>query len=386
MTAATASTGSTGSTGGASRGRNLWLWLVIAAGLVVVALVAGGPSTSKPDLDPSSTSAHGTKALTELLAQSGAQVDVSDSTPGPSTDVAVLLVDTPTAAMTDELERWVEQGGTLVVADPDSSFAPGVASSTQSFGLVSASLPPGNCQIDALRQVDRVRPSQDGAYYDTPEASRGCFTDDQGNAFVVDRPTGRGHVVAVGSPSVFTNDSLGEYDNAVLAVDLMAPREGTQVTGRWGMTGGASSEGNVTDLISVGVKLAFLQLVVAFVVYSWWRARRLGPPVLEPQPVQIAGSELVAAVGNLLQQTHDPDRAARLLRSDLRRRLCERLGLPPGASAEVIADVTAGRSGVDRDRVARAITDMPVRSEDELLDLARDIDIIRTEVLHGTAP
>jgi len=121
-------------------------------------------------------------------------------------------------------------------------------------------------------------------------------------------------------------------------------------------------------------------------VYAWWRARRLGAPVLEPQPVQIAGSELVSAVGNLLQQTRDPDRAARLLRADLRRRLVERVGLPPGAPAEVIAEVTSARSGVDRARVARAVSDIPVRTEDELLDLARDIDVIRTEVLHGTAP
>jgi hypothetical protein len=92
------------------------------------------------------------------------------------------------------------------------------------------------------------------------------------------------------------------------------------------------------------------------------------------------------AHGNLLAQTHDPDRAARLLRADLRRRLAERLGLSPNATAEVVAEVTALRTGVDRDRVARAVTDVPVRSEAELLDLARDIDTIRAEVLHGTAP
>jgi hypothetical protein len=87
-----------------------------------------------------------------------------------------------------------------------------------------------------------------------------------------------------------------------------------------------------------------------------------------------------------MQQTHDPDRAAVLLRADLRRRLAERLGLPPGSNPDVIAEVTAARSGADRHQVARAVTDYPVRTEDELLDLARDIDRIRTEVLHGTAP
>jgi hypothetical protein len=41
---------------------------------------------------------------------------------------------------------------------------------------------------------------------------------------------------------------------------------------------------------------------------------------------------------------------------------------------------------VDRDRVARAVTDTPITTDAELLDLARDIDSIRAEVLHGTAP
>jgi hypothetical protein len=149
---------------------------------------------------------------------------------------------------------------------------------------------------------------------------------------------------------------------------------------------GAARASGFGELVPTGVRLALVQLGIAFVLYTWWRGRRLGQPVREPQLVQIGGSELVGAVGNLMQQTHDPDRAARLLRADLRRRLAERLGLPPDSTPDIVAQVTAARSGADRDQVARAVTDVPVRTEDELLDLARDIDRIRTEVLHGTAP
>jgi len=70
-------------------------------------------------------------------------------------------------------------------------------------------------------------------------------------------------------------------------------------------------------------------------------------------------------------------------RRDLLRQLTERLGLGPGATPDVLAEVTVARTGVARDRVARAVTDLPVRSEAELLALAHDIDTIRTEVLHG---
>ena len=385
MTAA--APGSTGGTGvvGRSSGR-LWLWGAIVVGLVLVALAAGGPTAPKSPLDPASTSPSGTKALTLLLGEAGASVDIRSSAPDASTSVAVLLSDTTSPAMTDDLTRWVEQGGTLVVTDPRSSFSPGVSGSSDLLGLITVSLPRGNCQIRALANIDRVAPMGSGARFEVPERAVGCFSDDTGASFAVDQPTGRGHVVALGSPGVWVNQALGQYDNAVLAVDLMAPRPGTRVAVLWGMSGGGGQHTSASDLISIGVRLAFLQIVVAFLIYAWWRARRLGPPVLEPQLVQIGGSELVAAVGNLLQQTHDPDRAARLLRADLRRRLAERMGLAPDAPAAVIAQVTAARSDVDIDRVARAVSDTPIRTEDELLDLARDIDIIRTEVLHGTTP
>ena len=389
MTATTAPTGAlgpSGSTGSTRGGGRLWVWGLVGVGVVLLALAAGGPQSSKPALSPDSTTANGTKALVVLLGESGAQVDVQATAPDASTDIAVLLSDTTSVAMSDDLQRWVEAGGTLVVADPRSSFTPGASGSTALLGLIEASLPRGDCQIEALRGVDRVASSSGGVRYDVPEPASGCFTDEKGAAFVVDTPTGKGHVVAVGGPHVFTNDALDQFDNAVLAVDLMAPRPGTRVAVLWGMTNDDGRATSLSDLISTGVRLAFLQVGLAFLVYAWWRARRLGAPVLEPQPVQIGGSELVSAVGNLMQQTRDPDRAARLLRGDLRRRLCERLGLPPGVPADVIADVTAARSGVDRDRVARAVSDIPIRSEDDLLDLARDIDIIRTEVLHGTAP
>ena len=364
----------------------LWLWAALGAAVLVLALFAGGPSGGRSPLDPGSTSASGTKALMDLLGQSGATVDVRDTTPDGSTPIALLMTDTTSAAMTEELQQWVDHGGTLVVTDPRSSFSAAPSGSTSVFGLVNASLARGNCQIAALHQVARLAPRAGGDELNVPAGSSACFTDEQGAAFVVDTPTGQGHVVSIGSAGVLTNDGLGQEDNSVLAVDLLAPQPGQPVAVLWGMTGGGARSPGLSSLISTGVRQAFVQVGLAFLVYAWWRARRLGSPVLEPQPVQIAGSELVSAVGNLLQQTRDPDRAARLLRADLRRRLAERVGLPPGAPAEVIAEVTAARSGVDRARVARAVSDIPVRTEDELLDLARDIDVIRTEVLHGTAP
>jgi Domain of unknown function (DUF4350) len=373
----------------ASARSRTWLpALALLGGLVLVTLLIGAGPDHPGNLDPRSTEAGGTKALVMLLDASGATVSVTDRQPGAGTDVALLLSDTTSTGYTAQLRSWVEAGGVLVVADPYSSFAPPRATAASVFAAGAVRVDRGDCDIPAMVGLYLLASPEGVTRFKAPDRAGRCFADRTGS-FVVDSTVGAGHVVAIGDADVFMNATLDQADNAGLAVALMAARPGTRVSVLWGMRAGgspAAGHGDLASLVSTGVKLAIVELVVAFGLYAWWRARRLGQPVVEHQPVQIGGSELVRAHGNLLEQTRDPDRAARLLRSDLRRRLSERLGLPSNATPHVVAEVTAARTPVERERVERAVTDAPIRSEDDLLDLARDIDAIRTEVLHGSAP
>ena len=101
----------------------------------------------------------------------------------------------------------------------------------------------------------------------------------------------------------------------------------------------------------------------------------------EPLPTTLAGSELVAAVGQLLAQERDPERAAGLLRDDLRRTLGRRLGLGPDASLDELL-AAAERAGADPDRLRDLVAGRTVADGEALTTLARDIDVIRREVLH----
>jgi hypothetical protein len=147
------------------------------------------------------------------------------------------------------------------------------------------------------------------------------------------------------------------------------------------VTGAGGGDRTLIELIDPAVKRAFWQLVVAFLAYAIWRARRLGRPVAEPQPVAVAGSELVAAVGNLLDRTGSTDHAAALLRADLRRFLANHLGVPADTPPEVFAAVAAERTGVDPQALEWALGSQPVGDDAGLLALADTIDRIREEVL-----
>jgi hypothetical protein len=97
--------------------------------------------------------------------------------------------------------------------------------------------------------------------------------------------------------------------------------------------------------------------------------------------VAVAGSDLVAAVGTLLDRTRTPAHAGELLRADLRRFLADRLGVPTTAPPEVLAAVAAERTGVDEARLRWALGAAPVTDDAGLADLAATIDRIREEVL-----
>jgi hypothetical protein len=363
-----------------SRWARVGPWLLVLGGLVVVALLAGGPDDSGgAPFDPSSTDANGTRALVELLESFDAEVDVSSSFPDDGTDVAVVFIDALDEAGAAQLESWTRAGGTLVVADPFSVFTPELDAQLGTFGG-TPEVAVGTCDIDALADLGRIEPGP-AITFELVEGDRSCFGDETA-AYVVEYALGNGTVVGLGGADLFTNERLGAADNPALATRLLVPAPATRVALLQPGEGEGSVDRSLSDVLSTGVRLALLQLLVAFGAYAWYRARRLGPPVLEPQPVEIAGSELVLAVGQLLQQTKDPNRAAQLLRGDLRRRLAERLGLPSTTEPHVIADVVVARTSLDEATARLAVTDVPVGDDEALLELARTVESVRQEVFH----
>jgi Domain of unknown function (DUF4350) len=361
-------------------------WVALLLGLLLVVALGGRRAEEGNPLDPESPGPLGTKGLVEVLRAVGGRVTVSADPPGPGTDTALLLSDDLTLDRRQALLGWVRRGGTLVVADPDSAVTAVEQVGTTQIGVLDAQIE-RRCAVAALRDVGRVS-ARGGRVFEVPAGrggppegggTRACFPRNDG-AWLLIQPLGSGNVVRLGGASVLVNRRLGEADNAVLLASLLAPTEGTavQVLRPPLPGGGAASLG---DLVAPRVRLALWQLVVAFVLLALWRARRLGRPVAEPQPVQIPGAELVVAVGNLLQRARGRGQAAGLLADDLRRSLAERLGLPPSAPADQVADTVAERTGIPRERVLRPLTSTTPRDEAELVALCQAADTIRREVI-----
>ena len=353
-----------------------YVLVVVSAGLI--AYIGGAPDGDGKPLDPRSSAPDGAKALVDTLRALDVDVTVGPATPDASTTTALLLSDTLVDAQVGPVAEWVRAGGTLVVADPDSHFSIAPPAGRTLVGFVEPELE-RRCDEPALRDVDRVL-VPNGRLLRVPAGGFGCFTEgSSSSAFLVSAPVGRGRVVQLGGAGGFVNARLGKVDNGLLAVTLLAPRRDSRVAVLQPAVAGDGTK-SLTDLVSPRVKLALLQLAIAFGVVVVWRAPRLGRPVLEDQPVRIAGSELVAAVGHLLQRVRGRPHAAALLRDDLRRTLTDRLGLPPDTPAGRVADTAAARTGIAADRVHDALAGPSPATEEDLVVLAQTVEAIRQEV------
>lgn len=393
MTASTATPAGSGtSTGGPQSAlRRALPFVVLIVALVVLGLVARDGRSEGDPLDPRSTGPLGTRGLVLLLERFGADVRIGGQPDGRD-GVAVLLSDDLNAAESERLQRWLERGGTLVVADPLSGFAPPIRRSTGGIfggrdadddgdgGGAADGLLRRRCELPALAGVGTID-VQSAPALRVDGGSTGCFPIG-GGAFLVARAEGAGTVVALAGAGPLVNSQLDAADNAVLAVSLMAPRPGTTVTIVEPSLLGGGQRG-LSELVSRRVKDGLWQLLVAFGLVALWRARRLGRPVREPQAVQIPGSELVTAVGNMLQVGHRREAAARMMRGDLRRTLSQRLGIPADAAPGEFAAAAAACTRLDPDSVAATLVDRPPTDDAGLVALAQSVENLRNEVVRA---
>jgi len=355
-----------------------WLpFVLVAAGIAAAVLVAGGGGNDTGRAyDPTSTSPSGTKALVDTLRELDVDVSVAAGAPNARATVLLVLVDGMNDAQRRAISSWVDAGGTLVVADRDSPLNPYRSARPTILGLVQRDLA-RHCDVPALRQVGHVLVPQAALLRPRPPAD-GCFTSGA-DAWLVTEPQGRGNLVVLGGADPFTNDTLGKADNGLLAVTLLAPTRTAHVQ-VLALPAPGGGHKTLADLIAANVKLALVQLLVAFVVFASWRARRLGRPVVEAQPVEIPGSELVAAVGRLFQRAHTRGRAADLVRDGTRRSLAGRLGLPPDAPVDDVAGAAAARTGHSVDEVRAVLAGPEPADERALVAVAQAAERLRQEV------
>ncbi|MEU7993968.1 DUF4350 domain-containing protein [Micromonospora sp. NPDC049060] len=311
----------------------------------------------------------------------------------------------------------------------------------QAVGPDARGLP---CPLPELRQLGRVAVGLQ-RYALAPGASAPvgfCFAD--GLALLPRVPES---TVAVGASDPFRNDRIDEWDNRAFAtallggtgrvvwLDLDGPEpppvfgDGSSGSPAWSPTPGGSTgydgpgggtgtgdgdgdgrpgdPGGETDDDSEGrgedragrpdppnplwsafpgwLWALLAQLALAALLAALWRARRLGPPAVEPLPVTVRSAETVLGRARLYEKAGARDAAARTLRSAALDRLTPRLHLPPTAPPADVAAAVAARTGDDPRWTDEVLHGAGPETDQDLLDLARALDRL-TRVAAPHAP
>lgn len=371
--------------------RPAWLvaLIVIAVMAAVLAAVARGYYRDGP-LEPDAPTGQGSRAAVTVLEDLGVEVQTQRHTADVVEDLAegrtVLLTD-PGALSAAQLETLsgalASSPGTLVLVQPDFVTLGYLTPLISPAGAVRTPtvVEAGNgCDGAGFRARSIHVAGEEGlvgpaSTYRTAGDATGCFTSGAGALVAVD-----GRLVVLGSPDLLTNDGIGEADNSALVLNALG--------GSGALTWYVPSPGDpmasaMPDLLSYlpnwasSVALWLLITVgIALLAFS----RRFGPVVVEPLPVTVRPQELVLGRARLQQQAQARDAAASSLRTACTRRIADWLGIRQVETLDALVAALAPHLEQSPERIRSLLGPTPVRSDQELVQLAHDLDLLEKEI------
>jgi hypothetical protein len=217
---------------------------------------------------------------------------------------------------------------------------------------------------------------------------------DDGNADLAMRIFGA-HQTLVWLATTFTNDSTLDCQNT----QCTGGGNGSGATGggngNSGNGGGTTttvtpqpgqntaSQPTLTSMLPSWIWWVLAQIVLAVLLFAYWRARRQGRIVAEPLPVTVRAAETVEGHARLYRRAGAFGHSARLLRQASAGRLAPVFGLPQAraeADPRLLVGPIAARLGTDPARVGGLLAGPDPTSEAELVLLADHLDQLEQEV------
>jgi hypothetical protein len=375
--------------------RREWIVLAVLLGVMVAAAAflggQGGEDAAEPGPNPSSynAKASGTKGLFVWLQELGFRVrrweQPLTGLPG---DARVLLVFGPRRAIDDAelkaLERWVAGGRILALADdgvgaPIPNIRPGPPLLT--FGLRGRYAgKPGELRpafpSPYVEGVQTIAPTGPVRFQrEKPDVWAPLFGDASGDVVGI-RRLGRGTVIAIADPGLFSNARVETADHARLILNIVRSHAGGgQVLVDEFHHGHGEQDGFMAYMKRTALPGMLAQAALLLLLLVVARGTRFGPPVAPATGARASSLEYVEALGDLHQRARARRVAAEALAGSLRRRLVGALGSRPGEDAARLAGRAARQLRVKEAQVRLGLRPGPkaVESDEELVTYARGI-------------
>lgn len=358
------------------------LVLLVLTGLGAAAL---RPQTSTTPYSPDSTGPDGARAVAQVLAAQGVEVELVRTT-GEAVaraDEGTTLLVIGTYLLTDQqVADLADVEADVVLAEAESwhleQLTDGVLTSSYASDRGTQ---PAACSDEDAQAAGEITSSGLGVSAPSGGAVV-CFSapqDPTTGAYAVVVDEGR-RIVALDDMRLLTNDLVDEDGNAALVLRALGHHDRlVWYLPSYNDTGSAAVPSAGQLLPRWTGPLALQLLVVAFAL-ALWRGRALGRVVTEPLPVAVRAAEATLGRGRLYRRSRSRGHAAAALRAGAARRAAARLGLPRSAGAPEVIDALARATGRSTEQVAGLLYGPPPTDDAGLLLLARALDELESEV------
>lgn len=397
---------------GFHRVRKAWrLWLTVFVAAVVVVSVGLWLESLRDDgpvdqaYDSTSTEAHGSAAVVNVLRQRGTDVRRVEEIPDPSgSENSTVLVTTEFDLTEKDVSRLKRHRGDIVLLAPDSwlleELSGRMRDSASSVDFTRTRQ--ADCDVAPLASNHRI--FSDYKIYDVPLAeAKTCFNiagagpDELGplkgvrmahSAYIQIPPGSPASKVEatlhiVGTPDVFSNSHIRFADNAAFAMNLANKHNVTY----WYVPPRERDVPIFPELSDdedvwprAMAPLTWLAVITLFFAMLW-RGRRFGRVVREVMPVHVSSSESVHGLATLYRRDGSHARAAELVRSATLRDIARLVGVGAASDRSVLIARIAEVTDQSRAKVV-AVLDTEPESAAELSAYVERLDELSRYVVH----
>ena len=397
----------------ASRAVRRWrLPALLAAGVLVaggvIALLQQQPEPVRY-LDPAGTGQSGGHALADLATERGQVVvrtQVPDAAPPDTAQAAggaLELITNPGQLTAAQLRQAAAFDGDILLIDPNTAALRAIAPGVGIAGQEGPAVAEPRCDVQAAVLAG-------GAYVDgaalttSAPGAQVCYPAGGGHWLVRYSSDGSRAVTVIGSGTPLTNEYLADDGDAALGLNLLGSARrivwvvpSAAPAGAGAQGSGQGGQQSFLSLVPWPVYLIAIQLCVAALLATAWRARRLGPLVAERLPVVVRAAETTEGHGRLYHARRARGRAAEELRAAAVSRLARSAGLgAPGTAArdtagrdthgrdagrrDAAAEALAARAGLPAAEVAALLHGPPPATDQDLVNLAADLDQLERKI------
>jgi protein-S-isoprenylcysteine O-methyltransferase Ste14 len=374
--------------------RARWPLTVVVVALVVVLLSSLLTArTSTVPLAPDNPRPEGARALAEILRDQGVRIEHVQSLAQATAraDTGTTLLVTTTSPLFDEhIDALSDvEADVVLIAPVGYHLAQLTDDAVQSGGLGQPGRAEAACDDPDAQAAEAIETTGRTLVTSDPDVVL-CFptggttepgTTERTGAYAVLTVSGHS-VTIINEASLMTNAALAEDGNAALLLRALGRHE----TLVWfvptfsSVGSGLETGPGLSEILPPWAIILGVQLLVVALALALWRGRRLGPVVTEPLPITVRAAEATLGRARLYRRARSWGHAGAALRAGTAQRCATRLGLPRSAGATDVIDALARATGRPIEQVAGLLYGPPPTDDAGLLQLARLLDELESEV------